>query len=176
MNRGTNLILHTASQLYERKLYSEAAELLESHLEKFSTNPAAQILLSKCCAQLGKYHQAIELLKSASQAIHSPATFDFYLKEIEDIQRKEIVDIRTEKTNTIGLKIPDMSTEQNFTNTGTENTYEQFLVSETLAKIYISQGEIKEAVGIYEKLIELKPENKEKYQQSIDELNSRLEK
>ena len=56
------------------------------------------------------------------------------------------------------------------------NSSEHSLVSETLAKIYISQGESKRSNQIYEKLIERKPENKEKYLQSIEELKSRLEK
>jgi tetratricopeptide (TPR) repeat protein len=176
LGRETSLTLCIAAREYEEENYAESAELLERFLEKFPANIAAQIILSKTYAQHGKYHQAVQHLKSASESIHSPSTFDFYLKEIEAIQRGEKIGLAEDKSKPVELKIPDETTEGNFTQTREAKTYEHSLVSETLAKIYISQGEFKEAISIYEKLIERKPENKEKYLHSIGELKSRLEK
>ena len=176
LNRDTNLSLRLAAQKYEDQNYAESAELLERYLEKFPSNSPAQILLSKTYAQLGKYHQAVQQLKSASQTIHSSRTFDFYLKEIEAIQRGEKIGFTEVSSKPVELKIPHETTEVNLTQTNEAKTYEHSLVSETLAKIYISQGEFTEAIGIYEKLTERKPENKEKYLHSIEELKSRLEK
>ena len=176
LNRKTILSLRIAAKHYSDKNYTESTELLERYIEKFPISNAAQILLSKTYAQLGKYHQAVQLLKSANQTIKSQTTFDFYLKEIETIQRKEVIDVKSEKTNTLELKIPVQANENDFTYSGGSDTSKQFLVSETLAKIYISQGELKEAISIYEKLIERKPENKEEYSLAIEELKSRLEK
>ena len=176
LNTGTNFSLRIAAKHYNDKNYTESSELLEKHLEKFPTSNVAQILLSKTYAQLGKYHQAVQLLKSANQTIYSPTTFDFYLKEIETIQRKETIDVNSENANTLELKIPEQTNENELTYSGGSDTLGQFLISETLAKIYISQGEVKEAISIYEKLIERKPENKEEYSRAIEELKSRLEK
>jgi tetratricopeptide (TPR) repeat protein len=44
------------------------------------------------------------------------------------------------------------------------------IVSDTLAKIYIAQGEIEEAISIYKKLIEKHPHKAEYYSQRISEL------
>ena len=172
----TNLTLRLAAKKYEDQNYSESAELLERFLEKFPANIPAQFLLSKTYAQLGKYHQAVQHLKSATETIHSPNTFDIYIKEIEAIQRVEKIGYTQDSLKPVELKITSETTEGDFTQTNEPKTYEHSLVSETLAKIYISQGEFKEAINIYEKLTERKPENKEKYLHSIEELKSRHEK
>jgi tetratricopeptide (TPR) repeat protein len=176
LGRESNLSLRIAVKKYENQNYAESAELLERYLEKFPTNIPAQILLSKTYAQLGKYHQAVQHLKSASETIHSPSTYDFYLKEIEAIQRAEKTGYTEDSLKPVEFKIPYETTKGDFAQTDETKTYEHSLVSETLAKIYISQGEFKEAISIYEKLIERKPEHKEKYLHSIEELKSRLEK
>jgi tetratricopeptide (TPR) repeat protein len=57
-----------------------------------------------------------------------------------------------------------------------DNFIEQnMFVSETLAKIYITQGEFKEAIDIYQKLIRKTPSKQEYYLQKISELHSQLE-
>ena len=176
LNREIHLSLCLAAKKYANAQYVESAQLLERHLEKFPTDTSAQILLCKTYAQLGKYHQAVQHLKSASDIIHSPKTFDFYLQEIESIQRREKTIYNIDDLKHADVKIPFETHDGNLTPADEPKTYETLLVSETLAKIYISQGELKEAIKIYEKLIERKPENKEKYLHSIEELKSRLEK
>lgn len=49
------------------------------------------------------------------------------------------------------------------------------IVSETLAKIYSTQGELREAIEIYKKLIKKNPEKEEYFSQKITELKSQLE-
>jgi tetratricopeptide (TPR) repeat protein len=176
LNRETNLFLRLAARNYEVGNYDESAQILEKQLEQFPKNSAAQILLSKAYARLGKYHQAVQQLKSACEAIHSPKTFDFYLKEIEAIQRGEKIDFTNFEQKSPKPIILAESSNKGFAKNNEIKPTEHSLVSETLAKIYISQGEIKEAISIYEKLIERKPENKEKYLHAIEELKSRLEK
>lgn len=44
------------------------------------------------------------------------------------------------------------------------------LVSETLARIYVSQGNYKEAIEIYETLIEIQPEREDYYEKKLDEI------
>jgi tetratricopeptide (TPR) repeat protein len=52
---------------------------------------------------------------------------------------------------------------------------EKMIISETLAKIYASQGEINEAIKIYEKLKLKNPSSEEYYSQKIGELKSKLD-
>jgi len=47
------------------------------------------------------------------------------------------------------------------------------LVSETLARIYVSQENNKEAIEIYETLIEIQPERKDYYRKKLDEIAMR---
>jgi tetratricopeptide (TPR) repeat protein len=49
------------------------------------------------------------------------------------------------------------------------------IVSETLAKIYITQGELNEAIEVYKKLIHKNPSKTEYYSQKISEIQSQLE-
>lgn len=176
LNCETNLFLRLAAIKYEVGSYDESVEILEKQLDHLSNNPTAQILLSRAYARLGKYHQGVQLLKSACEAIHSPKTFEYYLKEIESIQRGQKNDFTNfEQKSPKPIILADTSN-KDFTKINETKPTEHSLVSETLAKIYFSQGEIKEAISIYEKLIERKPENKEKYLHAIEELKSRLEK
>ena len=52
---------------------------------------------------------------------------------------------------------------------------QDMFVSETLAKIYITQGEFKEAIEVYQKLIQKTPSKQEYYLQRISELQSQLD-
>ena len=52
---------------------------------------------------------------------------------------------------------------------------QDMFVSETLAKIYITQGEFKEAIEVYQKLIQKTPSKQEYYLQRISELKSQIE-
>jgi tetratricopeptide (TPR) repeat protein len=52
---------------------------------------------------------------------------------------------------------------------------QNMFVSETLAKIYVAQGEFKEAIAVYQKLILKNPAKQEYYLQKITELQSQLE-
>lgn len=49
-----------------------------------------------------------------------------------------------------------------------------YIISETLAKIYASQNEFQEAISMYKKLIKKYPEKEEYYLSKIDELKSSL--
>lgn len=168
------LLIHIALSKYVKGDYSEAIELLEKYLVKNPNNPCALILLSKAYAQLGKYQMAMQSLKEACEEIHSNLTFDFYLKEIEQIKNKEKLIFDSSVSSPAELSVEE---DLNLTEGRVKDetiSYDGMLVSETLAKIYVSQGEFREAVKIYEKLIERKPENKQKYLRAIEELNSRL--
>ena len=62
LNRDSSLSLRIAEKKYGDANYDESAALLETYLEKFPFDSAAQILISKTYAQLGKYHKAVQFL------------------------------------------------------------------------------------------------------------------
>jgi outer membrane protein assembly factor BamD (BamD/ComL family) len=53
-----------------------------------------------------------------------------------------------------------------------EKNYEDNLISETLAKIFLNQGEVNEAVKIYEKLIKKYPLKQLYFESKIKEIRS----
>lgn len=168
------LLIHLALSKYVNGDYSEAVDLLEKYLVKYPNNSCALILLSKAYAQLGKYQMAMQSLKEACEKIHSNLTFEFYLKEIEQIKNKERLIFNSSVSSPAELRIEEeLNPAEKHVNDKTIS-YDGTLVSETLAKIYISQGEFREAIKIYEKLIERKPDSKQNFLMAIEELNSRL--
>lgn len=175
INQGNHLSIHIAFKKYEGEQYSDAAQLLETIHQNNPDDIVVKILLSMTYAHLDKYQLAVQFLKSASDSIHSPKTFEFYLKEIEFLRRGESNNYAIERTNIFPNKILGSDQENNFQPIGNSGEYDKLIVSETLAKIFIAQGELKEAISVYEKLIDEKPENKAKYVHSIEELKSRLE-
>jgi hypothetical protein len=98
---------------------------------------------------------------------------DIFLEE----DRKLSVDDRLgELANEISqAKIPEMPDEVKTDSSSLKYFSENSLiVSETLAKIYIAQGEFKEAIGVYEKLKKKHPEKKDYYSEKINEVKSKL--
>ncbi|NWF87889.1 MAG: hypothetical protein HXY50_00340 [Ignavibacteriaceae bacterium] len=176
LNQENSLFLYIAEKKIEDGLSADSAALLEKYLEKYPEDVCAKILLFKAYNRLGKNQLALQLLKTATDFIHSPQTFNFYLNQIE-LQTHNLA-------SGFGEKVEDSLTQNDFYNSSESTTllldekesYDKLIVSETLAKIYISQGELREAINVYEKLIEEKPENKQQYLLSIEELKSRLEK
>ena len=168
------LLIHLALSKYVNGDYSIAVDLLEKYLIRYPNNPCALILLSKAYARVGKYQMAMQSLKEACEEIHSNLTFEFYLKEIEQIKNKEKLIFDSSISSPAELRFKDDLSPSEKQVSNETVSYDSMLVSETLAKIYISQGEFREAIKIYEKLIERKPDSKQKFLMAIEELNSRL--
>lgn len=78
------------------------------------------------------------------------------------IERK--VDISASNSSASGRNIPDIAAEN--------NPDKSKLASETLAKIYLSQGQKKEAIEIYDLLIQRTPDKKEYYLRKIEEIRN----
>jgi tetratricopeptide (TPR) repeat protein len=175
LNKKSHFSIHQAVSKFDEENIAEAADLFEKHLENFPSDPTAQILLGRTYARLGKYHQAAQLIKSAAEKIHSPGTFEFYQKEIEMTLSREKSSMPKEDLPVTELvnsyKLEEIQNSQ----ADGISSGEPELVSETLAKIYVSQGEFNEAIKIYQKLIERKPESREKYSSLVKELKTRLE-
>lgn len=175
-NYSSNLFLHLAVDEYNLGNYSNTVDIIEKGLKDTFQNPAAFIILGKAYARLGKTKLAMQHLKTAAEATNSNRTNDFYLREIENLIKQHQISSNLEILKDSDFKISTtFHQNQNIVNEEIK-TSEAIFATETLAKIYISQGEFNEAILVYKKLISIKPENKENYLQRIEELKTRLEK
>lgn len=109
------------------------------------------------------------------------------LQEIQDddklnniIDSKKDIDIedRLEEVarniSSARLNESNSNTDYELSNSDTLGEQDMF-VSETLAKIYIAQGELLEAIGVYQKLVKKTPAKQDYYLQRISDLKSQLE-
>lgn len=97
--------------------------------------------------------------------------------ENNDNQLADIDDRLEEIARNISLvKLNASTANLNYEFSDIDNFVEQdMFVSETLAKIYITQGEFKEAIEVYQKLIKKTPAKQDYYLQKISDLQSHLE-
>ncbi len=72
-------------------------------------------------------------------------------------------------------EMSDTETEPELADYKTTPSSENLIVSETLAKIYIAQGEYIEAVNVYEKLKIKNPANQDYYNEKIQELQKQID-
>ncbi|MCE1188946.1 MAG: tetratricopeptide repeat protein [Ignavibacteria bacterium] len=79
-----------------------------------------------------------------------------------------------ERLSKAKINIPDENQEHIPLVSAHETIASPPIVSETLARIYISQGNMTEAIHIYELLMERSPEKTVEYQRAIADLQSRL--
>jgi tetratricopeptide (TPR) repeat protein len=102
---------------------------------------------------------------------------NYNLEPEKDIQPLDVDDRLGEIARDISnVRINHSTSNQNYELTNPDTFVEDnMFVSETLAKIYITQGEMKEAIGVYQKLIKKNPAKQEYYLQKISELQSQLE-
>lgn len=149
-------------------------------------------LESPVAARMGNYQLSGSIENSDSDAplVESPnsdfsytptAQFDietaYKEPEPEKIKNKrslELIDSflgNTSKTT----RITPSEKATNAIETPEHNYVPEDLVSETLAKIYIKQNKIEEAIRIYEQLSLLEPEKKLKFARLIDEQKKKLE-
>jgi tetratricopeptide (TPR) repeat protein len=99
------------------------------------------------------------------------------IPEKQDVQLDDI-DSRLEEIarDIASARLNESSSGLNYEFNNIDNFVEQnMFVSETLAKIYITQGEFREAIEVYQKLIKKSPSKQDYYLQKISELQSKLE-
>ncbi len=198
-NKLTPLFVRKADYELEKKNLEEAIEILVKGLKNFPNYAAPYLLLGKAYALRGDYTEAIESIKKGTDLIPSKKTYDFYLNEIENIKNKVSLgfkndnaaeealpvneepygtkpSLKEEKLRDLVREISPEQTEPSRERTEQEKSFgKNIIVSETLAKIYISQGEYNEAIEIYGLLKEKHPDKAEHYSKKIDELKSKLD-
>ena len=210
-NNKSPLFARVAENEIEKNNVDEAIKILNEGLNNHPDFSVAYFLLSKAHTIKGNYGQALKFVKKGSELIHSPKTFDYYLREIDAIKKQrqlfnvsrwadsandnfssfnpaqvnktksnepvesientlnrltKELDGATKSIKEAKKKIEDTSVK--------EYSNSDFIVSETLAKIYITQGEFKEAISVYKKLKQKNPEKESYFNTKIEELKTML--
>jgi tetratricopeptide (TPR) repeat protein len=120
-------------------------------------------------SEMDSVHPVIMPEVKKDKEIKIPEKTDNQFIDIDD----RLEEIAREITS---ARLNDSSTGLNYEYTNIDNFIEQdMFVSETLAKIYATQGEFKEAIEVYQKLIKKTPSKQDYYLQKISELQSQLE-
>jgi tetratricopeptide (TPR) repeat protein len=218
-NNRSPLFVRMANTEIENNNIDQAIFILEEGTKIYPQYAAAYLLLGKAYILLGNYSSAFKYIKKGSDLIHSKRTYDFYLKELENVKKQRSLFLgssrnvflpeedKFQQLNDFNIneaeylkdngddssRSIDDSLEQIAKEISTAKIPElregeispglllgnepgsNLIVSETLAKIYITQGELGEAIEVYKKLIAKNPQKEEYYKLKIDELKSELD-
>ncbi len=215
-DKHSPLFVKTANTEMEHNNIEKAINILNSGIKEYPQYSTAYLVLGKAYALFGNYDLALKNIRKGSDLIHSKKTYDFYVKELENIKKQRSLFENnnrnifiTDNGETESNEEPDMFLEENKeaeiehlsvddrldeiakeissakipkadSNTTPDDNFltnissKSMIVSETLAKIYVAQGELKEAIEVYNKLIDKEPGKKEYFLQQINELKSKL--
>lgn len=181
-NKQSPLFVRVANNEIDKNNFEKALEILNEGIAKYPDYPIAHIMLGKTLNLLGKYKEALDAFFKASELLNSPGTFEHYRCEVDNLKKQRIFlnqddTVKPEKKN-ISLQ-EELSSfdsmDERKTSTESRKSGNDSIVSETLANIYINQGEFREAVKIFEKLINKNPQKKDYYLQKINDIKAKLE-
>lgn len=210
-NNKSPLFARVADIEIEKNNIDDAIRILTEGLAHHPDFSVAYFLLGKAHTIKGNYGQALKFVKKGSELIHSPKTFDYYLREIDAIKKqRQLFNVSRwadnanekfsntttnaanqnddkKKSESIEETLNKLTAEINGASNQikeakkqiTENRLKDYskndlIVSETLAKIYVTQGEFKEAISVYKKLKVKNPDKEAYFDSKISELNARL--
>ncbi|HSP89120.1 MAG TPA: tetratricopeptide repeat protein, partial [Ignavibacteriaceae bacterium] len=198
-NRKSPLFARIANWELENNNSETAIEIIENGLRENPEFPTPYFILGKAYSKTGDYNKALKCFKKGSELIHSKETYQFYLRELEslknlktpsDFYTSQVPEVKKEKINEgtssnfednldelaekiskakIAVIKEEKSSSQYVSEESASGGESSMIVSETLAKIYIAQGEIKEAITVYEKLKKKEPSRENYFSQKISE-------
>ena len=210
-NNKSPLFARVAENEIEKNNIDTAIKILTEGLINHPDFSVAYFLLGKAHTIKGNYGQALKSIKKGSELVHSPKTFDYYLREIDAIKKQRQL-FNVSRWANVANENPIHQTQSQSNETDQEKISESieetlnkltaeiegtskvikeakkkiednrikeysnndFIVSETLAKIYITQGEFKEAISVYKKLKVKNPEKEIYFDSKIAELKAKL--
>ena len=195
-NQDSSLFARLAASEIEDKNYREAIELLEKGIKKFPSYPTAKLIYAVALAYQGKIKEAKSAVESVRGLYNCESTAQFYLNKIDEIDRdqnsisgsarfsfvpgsfnddNDVFENRlgsiAEELKNAKIKI-DTSIAGDITPKPEEAPSKQ-IVSETMARIYESQGKFGEAILIYEELVIAEPEKSEYFIGKIEQIKNR---
>lgn len=191
----STLFTRIAEEEFKNQNHEKALQILFDGLDKFPNYPAAHILIGKIRLEQNQNTEAEDAIKKGLELLSFQPTSNHYLTMIpkieinvvseqveeleveENIEQNEDLAELADKLSTAKMDVPYLSEEKvesDKERTKPSQSYSnRSLVSETLARIYISQENYKEAKEIYETLIEIQPERKDYYKRKLAEINSK---
>ena len=191
-NRKSPLFAKKASIEIEKRNFDKAIEILNKGISLYPDYPVPYFILSKALALNGDDDSAKKNIKTGSGLIRSKKTYEFYLSEIENIRNKKLtkdtVSVKQEfekpkEQSSVDERLEEIAKE--ITSAKIQDAVkeikeevkpervlseEKMIVSDTLAKIYVAQGELKEAIKVYEKLLKKDPSKENYYLERIKDL------
>jgi tetratricopeptide (TPR) repeat protein len=190
-NRQSPLFVRVASGEIEKNNTERAIEILNEGLLIYPDYPVAHILMGKALMLLGKYKESLDSYRKGSELVNSYSVYEHYLHEVENFKKQRIlfetsrkpgfldeIEDGIQKDKKISLEKElssfDSMTDQKISSASSGSGGDS-IVSETLANIYITQGEFREALSIFERLLNKNPQKREYYLKKISELKAQLE-
>jgi tetratricopeptide (TPR) repeat protein len=185
-----------AAELLERGEAQEALRLCAEGLQRYPWYATGSLLLGRCHEELGRHGEALVEYRRALEALPDNRMLQGAVRRVEERQREEFRVFAEEQARALGpvvntrtfgeyLRAGEGESAVEFllqkpkphatpptmplTPAGEEETPPE-IVTVTLAEIYASQGQFKEAIGAYRKLLERRPEEAERFRKRIEEL------
>ncbi len=167
-----------------------ALQILNNGLKIYPDYISAQLVYIEALAKQGNYKKVIEKLDEIRPKLNDDTVINYYLEKIENDKTgisnsEDAENNKPPKTfdnelenlaETISkAKIPSLDDSQKNNQNYSPVKGNQF-ISETLAEIYFSQANYKEALDIYEKLLESNPKKSEHFEQKIREIKLAMNK
>ncbi|HSD62658.1 MAG TPA: tetratricopeptide repeat protein [Ignavibacteriaceae bacterium] len=189
-NKQSPLFVRVANNEIEKNNFERALEILNEGIIDYPNYPVAHIMLGKTLNLLGKYKEALDAFRKGSELINSNKVYEYYRREVESLKKQRIFletnksgsaiendnVIRAGKNISLEEELSSFdSLEGQRTNSISLKTGSDSIVSETLANIYVNQGEFREAIKILEKLLNKNPQKKDYYLQKINDIKAKLE-
>lgn len=188
-NPSSPLFARVAESELELGNTDTAIQILERGLEIYPDYISASLVYIQALAKKGEYKKVIDKLDELRPILNDDTAINYYLEKIEEeksnFQNNEEEINRIKKpleedlenlAETINkAKIPPIDSSIAPKVDESEPRGKQF-VSETLAGIYLAQSNFKEALDIYEKLIESNPTKTEYYERKIEEIKNMMSK
>lgn len=182
--------MRVANNEIEKNNFERALEILNEGINNYPDYPVAHIMLGKTLNLLGKYKEALDAFRKGSELINSNKVYEYYRREVENLKKQRIF-LETNKTGSAvendnvvrankNISLEEElssfdSLEGHRTKSVSVKTGSDSIVSETLANIYINQGEFREAIKIFEKLLNKYPQKKDYYLQKINDIKANFE-
>ncbi len=191
-NHDSPLIVYKASKELEDNNIAKAIEMLNKAIEEYPYYPTPYFILATALAHNQEFDEAQIMLSKAHSILDNEQTYTYYNNLIEKIKREsdgitsnfdetvdkvldetllELDELETMETIDL-LSIDKPSDDKSIINKINTHLPDGTIVTETLAEIYSSQGNFKEAKEIYEKLKYIHPAKSEKFEKKILELGN----
>lgn len=162
-----------------------ALQILENGLKNYPNYTSAHLVYVEALAKKGEYQKVVEKLDELREKLNDDESINFYLDKIEKEKsqnrkleseiRKPLEEDLDNLAETISkAKLPPVDENPNNKKTEDYSPKGKQFISETLAEIYLSQSNYKEALDIYEKLLESNPKKTEHYEAKIAEIKKQM--